>query len=62
MTDENKVEYIKWVRETFTANDTQIAKAMNVGRAAFAKTIARLGIGVGKGTGHGKWKKEEFMK
>lgn len=63
--DEKKIQYVKWIRETFEAPDSWIAKALDAAQTAFGNTIRRLNIGAGKGHMKGKakgaWNKEGFM-
>lgn len=63
LADEKKIEYIKWIRETFNANDGAIAEMLGMDRSWLGKmVISKFNLGRGKGSGHGKWDKEGFMK
>jgi hypothetical protein len=60
--DDEKVAYIKWVRETFGAPEVNIANMLGVARASFSKVCNLLGCGVGKAAGGNKrnWDSTEF--
>lgn len=63
LSDEKKVEYIKWIRDTFNANDGVISEMLGMDRSWFGKmVIAKFNLGRGKGAGKGKWDKEGFEK
>ena len=60
--DDDKIQYIKWIRETFGATDGNIADMLGICRSNFSKcTIKRLGLGVGKGKNCSKWDVEGFQ-
>lgn len=55
MPDEKKIEYIKWIRETFDAPNKVIAEMLGVHRTYFAKdVISRLNLNLGAGSGRNK--------
>lgn len=53
--DDKKIEYIKWIRETFDAPNKVIAEMLGVHRTYFAKdVISRLNLNLGAGSGRNK--------
>lgn len=62
MSDDDKIEYLKWVRETFDTPEKEIAVMFGVNKATLATVVRALDCGVGKGSGRGKrnWDRSEF--
>ena len=65
LTDEQKIEYIKWIRETFGAPDRWIGiEVFGMSQSGFAKYISALNIGPGRNSKNHKtkWDKEGFLR
>ena len=62
LSNDEKVEYIQWVRETFGAPEKEIAGLFGINKATFAHMVRVLGCGVGKNAGGSKrnWDRSEF--
>lgn len=61
MPDDIRITYIKMLRKKYNTPDQEIANMLGIGRQAFIKEVARLGISKGKKTGGRKsWDKEGF--
>lgn len=52
MPDDLKVLYIQAIREKYKVSDTRIAKMLGTSQMTFSKRVRKLGIGLGRGTGH----------
>lgn len=63
--DEDKVAYIKAIREEFKPTDVAIAEMMGVRSMTFGKEVRRLGLGLGKNSRLGarhNWDKDGFYR
>ena len=59
--DDIRITYIKMLRKKYNIPDQEIANMLGIGRQAFIKEVARLGISKGKKTGGRKsWDKDDF--
>lgn len=62
MSDDQKVAYIKWIRDKFNPSDSQIAKMLGYHVRSFSTLINRLGLSMGQNNRSGttQWDKEGF--
>ena len=58
--DDLKKEYITSIRERFGAPDGHIAEMFGICNKTLSLYLTDLKCGAGRGSGRGKWKKEEF--
>lgn len=63
MPDDLRIAYIKAIRETYNAPDSQIAKMMHTNSCSFSNEMSRLGLRVGCGVRNcnTKWDKDGFF-
>jgi hypothetical protein len=61
MPDDLKVIYIQAIRDKYKVSDTRIANMMGVSQMTFSKTVRKLGIGLGRGTGHANADNDGFL-
>lgn len=60
MPDDLKAVYIKAIRNKYGVPDLYLGKALGFSQQGFAHIIKRLGLGMGKTSGKGKWDKDGF--